>query len=183
MDPTPRIHFQKFSVVRVSLWGWIGAKCIGAKYLYYECENTFAKTDIPAITLIVYSCISVTYEKYNYISWIADIDDYSRWEVFWFARIYVRKRCIANEILKNTGLHSLRRNRPEISWRSSTSGKKGMLGAHVIKRVAAGAHLPSTSKWRIIGSKPSEQAEQTQLYTVQTHRGLESQPGCTRWIL
>ena len=35
-------------------------------------ENTFSKTDIPAITLIVYSCIPVKYRKYK-----AGIDDYS----------------------------------------------------------------------------------------------------------
>ena len=40
--------------------------------VYVISENTFSKTDIPAITLIVYSCISVKYRKYK-----AGIDDYS----------------------------------------------------------------------------------------------------------
>ena len=34
-------------------------------------ENTFSKTNIPAKTLIVYSCISVKYRNYK-----AGIDDY-----------------------------------------------------------------------------------------------------------
>ena len=57
-------------------------------------ENTFSKTNIPAKTLIVYSCISVKYRKYK-----AGIDDYSfvfQWiEREWFARFYVQKDCVS----------------------------------------------------------------------------------------
>ena len=56
----------------VSLWECIGAEDICTKCLCHKCENTFSKTDIPAITLIVYSCISVKHRKYK-----ADFDDYS----------------------------------------------------------------------------------------------------------
>ena len=72
------------------IWG----KGICANILCYKCENIFSKTDIPAITLIVYSCISVKYRKYK-----AGIDDYSfvfQWiEREWFARFYVQKDCVS----------------------------------------------------------------------------------------
>ena len=66
------LGWMEFSWVWVAFWEWIGAKWIGAKCLNYKVEKSFSKTDIPAITLIVYSCISVKYRKYK-----TDTDDYS----------------------------------------------------------------------------------------------------------
>ena len=51
--------------------GGVGDKEMSEKCPCYKCE-TFYKTDIPTIPLIVYSCIWVKYRKYK-----AGINDYS----------------------------------------------------------------------------------------------------------
>ena len=61
---------MELSGVRVSLWGELGPKEL-VQNVYVISKNSLSKTDIPAKTLIVYSCISVKYENYN-----AGTDDY-----------------------------------------------------------------------------------------------------------